>query len=396
MESLRKLEDVQRVLMLMKSKGTEKRIISSNNTPDSERFLAHFILFLMQPCGALDMDEKCHLISENLPRISTSFLVEVQHWLTGQGCQPSIVEDTSMTSHDNKSDPGFVQSHFEDLAMVELDAMQRANSTLEDFCRSYFMFHDMDVNTPQSVFKYLPVLSFTESYIYQLDSLNEKMMHVTTSSVDPQEREFSQLSLNPCDINQEAYQKTKFNAMEQIKGNPFEPLVSLLEHHGLLTKRMEKELRCGEEYWALERKLCHALVSKKEVQLIFDGSVTDCRNVNDLHMNFLSISEFLVEDDVLENSFNILRMFVRVYGASKAQIVLVECITDAEEKYQRLLKTLDPKLASRYQRRCEEATMEGGNISGYSMGTWSFPPVIEDEDTYRSNLLCSKSSGGGM
>lgn len=35
-------------------------------------------------------------------------------------------------------------------------------------CRSYFMFHGMDINKPQSVFQYLPVLSFTESYIYQV------------------------------------------------------------------------------------------------------------------------------------------------------------------------------------------------------------------------------------
>ena len=35
-------------------------------------------------------------------------------------------------------------------------------------CRSYFMFHGMDVNKPHELFKYLPMLSFTESYIYQV------------------------------------------------------------------------------------------------------------------------------------------------------------------------------------------------------------------------------------
>ena len=30
------------------------------------------------------------------------------------------------------------------------------------------MFHGMDVNAPQSIFRYLPMLSFTESYIYQV------------------------------------------------------------------------------------------------------------------------------------------------------------------------------------------------------------------------------------
>lgn len=30
------------------------------------------------------------------------------------------------------------------------------------------MFHGLDVSKPQSIFKYLPILSFTESYIYQV------------------------------------------------------------------------------------------------------------------------------------------------------------------------------------------------------------------------------------
>lgn len=35
-------------------------------------------------------------------------------------------------------------------------------------CRSYFMFHELDVDSAESIFKYLPLLSFTESYIYQV------------------------------------------------------------------------------------------------------------------------------------------------------------------------------------------------------------------------------------
>ena len=34
-------------------------------------------------------------------------------------------------------------------------------------------------------------------------------------------------------------------------------------------------------------------------------------------------------------------------------------IAEAEEKYDSLLKTLDPQLSTNYQRRCEEATEEG-------------------------------------
>lgn len=113
-------------------------------------------------------------------------------------------------------------------------------------------------------------------------------------------------------------------------------------------------------------------------------------------MEFLSVSEFLVEisddlfdyeDDVLENNFNILRMFVKIYGPSTAPAMLAKNITDAEERYDNLLKTLDPQLSSKYQRRCEEATKEGGKVSGNPLGTWSIPPVIVNEDLYRSNCL---------
>ncbi|MCL7050901.1 hypothetical protein MKW94_012739, partial [Papaver nudicaule] len=117
--------------------------------------------------------------------------------------------------------------------------------------------------------------------------------------------------------------------------------------------------------------------------------------VNDLHMEFLSVSEFLVEvsddlfdyeDDVVENSFNILRMFVGIYGASKAPSMLAQCITEAEEKYVRLSKTLEENLSSYCWQRCEEATREGGKNSLHSFGTWHIPTVISDEDLYRLNI----------
>lgn len=84
---------------------------------------------------------------------------------------------------------------------------------------------------------------------------------------------------------------------QAFKTDPFGPLVLLLERNGLLTERcnllltaiflfdafllnltslnliickfdqfrIREEFKCGEEYWALERKLCCALMSNKEV-----------------------------------------------------------------------------------------------------------------------------------
>lgn len=86
---------------------------------------------------------------------------------------------------------------------------------------------------------------------------------------------------------------------------------------------------------------------------------------------------------MLENNFNILRMFVRIYGASSAPTLLAKSITEAEDKYNCLLSTLDPQLSLKYQKRCEEATKEGGKLLGPPLGTWSIPPIIEDEDLYR-------------
>ncbi|XP_041005770.1 uncharacterized protein LOC121250652 isoform X2 [Juglans microcarpa x Juglans regia] len=412
MEELRKLEQVQRMLQFMELRGVA---IPSNG--DSNRFLANLILLLIQPCGELDLDKKRSLVSEHMSKISTAFLDDASIWLSREGitevteevkdkdnrCCPcqNLGDNSLQLDYDSRLHAGSLETDFEDMALVGLDAMQRANSTLEDFCRSYFMFHEMEVNRLPSLFKYLPVLSFTESFIYQLDSLNEKILRQPTSGVTVSERGHKPRNERLI---------TKFT--DPFKSNPFWPLVGLLEYHGLLTERIREEFRCGEEYWALERKLCCALMSKEEISVedvmraihlkSFDYRVLNLllyhlrgEKVNDLHMEFLSVSEFLVEvsddlfdyeDDVIENSFNVLRMFVRIYGASKAPVMLAKYITEAEQKYDCLLKTLDPQLSSNYQKRCEEATKEGGKISGHRLGAWSIPPVIVDEELYRSNF----------
>ncbi|XP_075653601.1 uncharacterized protein LOC142623994 isoform X4 [Castanea sativa] len=292
--------------------------------------------------------------------------------------------------------------------MVGLDAMKHANSTLEDFqCRSYFMFHGMDVNRPQSIFKYLPVLSFTGSFLYQLDCLNEKILNLHTSGVSVSER--------GC---KEGHQRLITTITGALQSNPFRPLTGLLEFHGLLTERIREEFKSAEEYWPLERKLCSALMNKEEISIedvmraihlkssdyrILNLLLYQLRaeKVNDLHMEFLSVTEFLVEvsddlcridyeDDVLKNSFNVLRMFVKIYGASRAPTMLVKYITEAEQKYDSLLKTLDPQLALNYQKRRDEVIEEGGKIHGHDLRTWSMPNVIVDEELYRSNFTNSK------
>ncbi|TMX02432.1 hypothetical protein EJD97_021560 [Solanum chilense] len=403
MDGLRKLENVQKIIQMMGSHG----IISSSrdtHSASSLRFLADVVLLLVSRCCELDIDAKCQLIIDHVPKFSHAFLEEALQCASEQGVEQKV--NTGPLDCGDKIIPDPSKMGSEDMPMIGLDAMQRANSTLEDFCRSYFMFHKMDPHQPQSMFRYLPILSFTESYIYQLDNLNEKLLQPSVGKDQSSYREYSV---------EESWELTYVRMMTN---DPFRPLSILLQQHGLLTDRVREEFSGGVEYWSLERKLCHALGIKREISVedvmkaihlkSFDYRVLNLllyqlrgEKVNDMHMEFLTISEFLVEisddlfdyeDDVLENSFNILRMFNGIYGASTAPTMLAKVITEAEEKYESLLKALDPELSLKYQKRCEEAIKEGGKTSGPSLGTWSIPSVIEDEELYRSDVLNSKPS----
>ncbi|KAK6775122.1 hypothetical protein RDI58_026123 [Solanum bulbocastanum] len=403
MDGLRKLENVQKIIQMMGSHGI---ISSSSNTHNASslRFLADVVLVLVSQCCELDIGAKCQLIIDHVPKFSHAFLEEALQCANEQGVEQMV--NTGPLDCGDKIIPDSSKMGSKDMPMIGLDAMQRANSTLEDFCRSYFMFHKMDPHQPQSMFRYLPILSFTESYIYQLDNLNEKLLQPSVEKDQSSYREYSV---------EESWELT---CVRMMTNDPFRPLSILLQQHRLLTDRVREEFSSGIEYWSLERKLCHALGSKQEISVedvmkaihlkSFDYRVLNLllyqlrgEKVNDMHMEFLTISEFLVEisddlfdyeDDVLENSFNILRMYNGIYGASAAPTMLAKVITEAEEKYDSLLKALDPELSLKYQKRCEEATKEGGKTSGPSLGTWSIPPVIEDEELYRSDVLNSKPS----
>ncbi|KAL1569652.1 hypothetical protein AAHA92_01106 [Salvia divinorum] len=388
MEGLEKLEQLQWNIHLLHSVGV------SDANPHAERFLADFTFFLMQHCGELELSFKCQLISKHMSKI-TDLLV------------PDAVQRHKKDLHcDNEKtymDP--VPSLPYDVPVIGVDAIIRSNSTLEDFCRSYFVFHKMDANQPQSIFKNLPILLFTESYIYQLDDLNEKLVQIPVGE-DPTPAGSEDDLPNPC-----------ANSVHAFKKNPFQPLFSVLERYGLLSERIQEELKYGEEYWHLERKLCCAVARNKEISIedvtraihlkSFDYRVLNLllyqlrgEKVKELHMEFLSVSELLVEvsddlfdyeNDVAENSFNILRMFVNCYGASAAPIMLAKFISEAEEKYDRLFKALDEELLVKYRERCEEATREGGRTWGPSLGTWHIPPVIENEAEYRRRAVSSKA-----
>lgn len=76
-------------------------------------------------------------------------------------------------------------------------------------------------------------------------------------------------------------------------------------------------------------------------------------------------------------------MFVGIYGASKAPVMLAKFITKAEEKYDQLSRDLDPELSFNCRRRYEEATREGCLMSGHVVGKWTIPSIILDEELFR-------------
>ncbi|CAH9089837.1 unnamed protein product [Cuscuta europaea] len=257
MEELQKLQKLHSMIERMQSFG----IIGSSEKHDSNalRFLANFALLLVEEGCELDIDTKCLLILQHLPRISPEFFEEASKCISGEGSLPKpMVQDiqnsASLCSNDEKVSPDRKQWDFRDVALISMDDILHANSTLEDFCRSYFMFHGIDAHQPQSIFKYLPILSFTESFIYQLDKLNEKFLR-------PPWRQNTILCNKPCGGGDQSLPLKPVS----ITSDAFEPLVNILDLQGLLTDRISEELRNGIEYWSLEMKLCNALASKSEV-----------------------------------------------------------------------------------------------------------------------------------
>ncbi|XP_064985964.1 uncharacterized protein LOC103969901 isoform X6 [Musa acuminata AAA Group] len=390
MEALQKLERVQSLLSLMEARGL------SSSHRGADRFLADFVLFLfmqVQPCGILTVEDRCRIISDFLPKTSSEVLEEAFIFANKEGIEKkeNIGYNLKFNCQQIHTGPSLQSSVEKDLdidlskiketPMIGLDAMKRANSTLEDFCRSYFMFHGLDASKPREIFKYLPILSFTESYIYQLDTLNEKALHLSSKVATSPTTELNNLTHLRNDVT---YHNVRNNTNEFCSADP---LIRLLQCEGLLSERIRKELNSGIEYWALERKLCHALSGKKKILMEDIMKAIHLKSFDYRVLNLLLYQLRGQQDDVVENSFNILRMFVGVYGASTAPSMLAKCIAEAEEKYERLIRTLDPELSSSYRRRCEEATREGGATSGHAFGTWNIPPVIGDEESFRMERL---------
>lgn len=157
MEELRKLEKVQRMVSFMDSHG----VSVSNSDHHCNRFLANFMLFLLEPCGDLAIDDKCCLVSELMPRLSSPFVEDAyQHVVAEQESFKQNLVGNALHSCSQMKDNNLLHGYNEKTAMIGLDSMQKANSTLEDF----IIFHVSWIGCKQAT---IDLQILTHSFIHR-------------------------------------------------------------------------------------------------------------------------------------------------------------------------------------------------------------------------------------
>ncbi|KAG0618075.1 hypothetical protein M758_4G036700 [Ceratodon purpureus] len=336
MEALERLQAVHAHVRLLHTHH-----IASAHAP-TDRFLAQFLLLLGESGkSSAEMERLCDVLVDSVPKMKASTLFDdmAQTNASVSDNQPRSNSPRIQFAAEDKlkvenvtpreglcNRSGHLDTNSQDLrtsevvsehtlptqrhisgggalnCMVSFKSMERARSTVEDFCRSYFMFHDMDVRNPTHVFRHLPLLVFVESYIYQLDEQNEE-----------------QLYLSPIIGGSKSSHEVSSKVADGLGKDPFAGLRAILHEQDLLTKRIEDELIDGVQYWRLEQSLCTALATGEEVKVedvkqalclkSFDYRVLNLllyglrkEPVNEAHYEFLSISELLVEiaDDLYD------------------------------------------------------------------------------------------------
>ena len=76
------------------------------------------------------------------------------------------------------------------------------------------------------------------------------------------------------------------------------------------------------------------------------------------------------QEDVMRNSFNILRLSCRVYGPEGGPRHLARYISDVEQQYAEQLKELDECLAAEFTEQCQEASRIGGRCAPMWHASW--------------------------
>ena len=193
---------------------------------------------------------------------------------------------------------GSFESTLASVPTASYRSLQRASRTIEDFCKTYLPF--LDLHWQDVLFQIMPILVYVESTIYQIDEANElapSVHGVGTGRGEESEGDSGGLSTEAQDI--------------------WDTLIKVLKEQGLWTPQIAGEMRCGLEYWRLERRL---KASTPEPQPLppshtAQGHVNDacvhlCGPVCTLHAQAagsggqLVLTEKLIQDAVGHKSFD--------------------------------------------------------------------------------------------
>ena len=241
------------------------------------------------------------------------------------------------------------QGPFNALRVVSFDALSRARTTLDDFSLFYFSLHGL---ARDAFFRFLPILTFSEACIYQMDEENEAY---TRRLVDTPAAEPSTPSL--------AWSDTPTG--RALRG--------VLASRGLLSRAVVDELADGEQYWRAERRLCAAMAACEPVELddVYVCSKLKSFDYRVLHallcqltgdgadaplLTFLRTDECLTdtaddlfdyEKDVVRNSFNVLRGAVHAIGEA-APLTLATRIGKLEAEHEEQLQALSSEQRAAY------------------------------------------------
>jgi len=266
---------------------------------------------------------------------------------------------------------------------ISLHALQRARTTLEDFCSSYAPLHGQDVLA--CTFRSLDVLVFTSSLLYELDEANEGFCRP------------------PC-VSEEAASRRIDEGVALLR--------DALSELGLLSERAEAELASGVAFWRLERKLCGQLnlgerLDEAEVLAAHKSKSFDYRVLHhvlcallqeppdEALFAFCSVDERLVdvgddltdyEEDVESGCFNLWRCLLALAreahgpGREASEVAsrrLFDLIAELESTHQQLLLQLPAELQRLHRERHAAASAVPRSEK------WVLPPAIHDEAAWR-------------
>jgi len=306
--------------------------------------------------------------------------------------------------------------------LVSFKSMDKAKWTLQDFVLSYFMFHNLDPLV--DFYVYLPSLVQVECVMYQVDEQNEDQLN-PNSPLNNKEKKLKK------EESETSESKAKDNVFITSFGTNLKPYFELnsnaalalswMDKRGILDKRIFDLVNDSVEYLKIESKLCGENGHKYTNIEVVDRAIS-IKNVDynilhhvlyklrkaeydDFAIHFMDVFYKIMcidedirdyEKDLLGNSFNGYRMFVRMYGKSAPEKIFLY-LKELERIYHPLYDLLSTDLQQKHNSRCRDAVSESQlgahpvtphsyTFSGHmSWDTWYFPEPILDEEEFRKN-----------